>query len=85
METVRYSALQTPMQTSTGPPGEWGRRASAMSHTILQTQRAESDHAPTTEQDGGLHVHAPLRADVLQRYRVAADSRHLDLSDLFHL
>lgn len=48
VERVRYSALQTPMQSSTGPPGEWGSRASAMSHTILQTDthtETESEHA----------------------------------------
>lgn len=38
VDRVRYSALQTPIQSSTGPPGEWGRRASAMSQTILWAQ-----------------------------------------------
>lgn len=31
------------MQSSTGPPGDWGRRASAMSHTILP-MHTQSEH-----------------------------------------
>lgn len=48
MDRVRYSALHTPMQSSTGPPGEWGSRASAMSHTILQTTRQSQRYACIT-------------------------------------
>lgn len=86
VERVRYSALQTPMQSSTGPPGECGRRASAMSHTILQTD-GESAHASDTFTCSHQRTDTdwPLSTDVLRRDGVTADSGHLNVSDLLHL
>lgn len=86
MENVRYSEVHMPMQTSTGPPGEWGRRASAMSHTILQ-RRQESERIADmfVRTDTLTRTHAPLCADVLRGGGVTADTGNLDLGDLLHL